>query len=47
MDSGIISLYGTLLLQLKDIPNLGRVQTFLEVLTENIAKNPCKIDIII
>lgn len=46
MDPGIVSLYGTLPPRLKDILNLGRVQTFLEVLTGTIARNPRKIDTI-
>ena len=47
MDSGIVSLYGTLPLQLKVISNLERVNTFLEVLMGIIIRNLRKIDIII
>lgn len=44
MDHGIVSLYGTFLPLLKDVPNLRRVWTFLEVLTETTAGNPRRID---
>lgn len=44
MDPGIVSLYGTLPPRLKDVPNLARVRTFLEVLTGTTAGNPRRID---
>lgn len=46
MDPGIVSLYGTFPPRLKDVPNLGRVRTFLEVLTGTTAGNPRRIDTI-
>lgn len=46
MDPGIISVYGNLPARLKDVPNLGRVWTFLNVLTTTTGGNPRKIDTI-
>lgn len=46
MDPGIISVHGNLPPRLKDVPNLGRVWTFLNVLTTTTGGNPRKIDTI-
>lgn len=46
MDPSIVSTYGTFLPRLKDVPNLGRVRTFLKVLTGTTGGNPRKIDTI-
>lgn len=43
-NSGIVSLYGIFLLQLKDIINLGMVRIFLEVLMRTTVRNPRRID---
>lgn len=47
IDPGIVFLYGTLPPQFKNVPNLARVRTFLEVLTGTTTKNPHRIDKII
>lgn len=44
MHPGIVALYGTLMPELKDVPNLGMVQKFLELLMSKIGGNPQKVD---